>query len=175
MSRQVFDDRRDETSDDEMDLWHPGGNRVVVEAPKGYQEHMNRKIDMKDFPDLRKGLTPSKTTAEGQWEEKTFRDELKTHKHITIPFNKIRHVRTREDAENFGGEFVRMASACKTDYWLIGLDTEGSGCTAQIASIEEKRNVTRFGSFIATSMSTAHSTAHHKHSSTSSHTEKRSS
>jgi hypothetical protein len=88
---------------------------------------------------LRKGLTPSKTTAEGQWEEKTFRDELKTDKHITVPFNKIRHVRTRKDLENFGGEFVRMASACKRDYWLIGLDTERSGCTIQIALIEGKK------------------------------------
>ena len=32
-----------------------------------------------------------------------------------------------------------MASACQSDYWLIGLDTEGSGCTAQIASIEGEK------------------------------------
>jgi hypothetical protein len=139
MSRRVFDDRGEESSDDDMDLWHPGGNRVVVKTPKGYQEHLNPKINLKEFPDLRKGLTPSKTTAEGQWKEKTYRDELKMHKHITVLFSKIRHIRTREDAENFGGEFIAMASACQSDYWLIGLDTEESGCTAHIASIEGKK------------------------------------
>ena len=71
MSRRVIGIRGDESSDDDsMYHWQPGGNRVVVEIPPGYQKHLNFQIDLKQFPYLRKGLTPSKTTAEGQWEEK---------------------------------------------------------------------------------------------------------
>lgn len=138
MSGRLIDTLGDDSSDD--DRTHRNPNRQIVMIPAEYREHTNFNINLKEYPDLRKGVKPTKTTAEGQWEEKVFQDEKAARmKFPDVPPGKIDHIRTAEQAERHGGEFLRLGVLCYDGCWLIGLDTEGGGATVQIASKEGGR------------------------------------
>jgi hypothetical protein len=60
----LIDTLGDDSSDNDRTNRNP--NRQIVKIPARYREHLNHNINLKEFPELRKGVKPTKTTAEGQ-------------------------------------------------------------------------------------------------------------